>query len=279
MTKSKNQNMIFYVLLVFAMISWGISWVNAKILSDYISASDLIFYRYLITVSTLAPVIIYLKKSLRIPLKTLGLTMLAAVFLSIYSVFYFDGTKYGTAGLGGAFVTTFTPVLTFVLLVGFFDKKLHHKDIAALILGATGAVTILNIWSFELDEIFVLANMYFVFASIAWSFLTITNSKNQTTDPLVFVFYLYVFTTVLGYFSVSFETGNIFEFDFIFWSNLVFVSIVSTTFATSVYLVAIVKLGASEASSFILLVPFSAIVFSWVFLGEPIYWTTIVGTA
>ncbi len=261
------------------MMSWGISWVNAKVLSSYITASDLIFYRYFITVLTLVPVIIFLKKSFEIPLKTLGLALLAAIFLSIYSIFYFDGTKYGTSGLGGAFVTTFTPILTFVLLVGFFDKKLEKNDIIALVLGAIGTITILNIWSFKYDEIFVVANLYFIYASISWSFLTITNSKNKTTDALVFVFYLYFFTTIIGYFSGTFQTGNIFDFDTIFWLNLIFVSIVSTTFATSVYLVAIAKLGANEASSFILLVPFSAIVASWIFLDEPIYLTTIIGTA
>ncbi len=261
------------------MMSWGVSWVNAKVLASYISASDLIFYRYFITTLTIVPVIIYLKKSFKIPLATLGLAILGAVLLSIYSVFYFDGTKYGTSGLGGAFVTTFTPVLTFVLLVVFFDKKLYRKDILALFIGGMGAITILNIWSFKADEIFVLANIYFVLASISWSLLTIANSKNKTTDAVVFVFYLYLFTTLFGYITADFSTGDISRFDAIFWLNLIFVSVVSTTFATSIYLIAIARLGANEASSFILLVPFSAIVVSWVFLGEPIYWTTIIGTA
>jgi drug/metabolite transporter (DMT)-like permease len=203
---------------------------------------------------------------------------LASIFLVVYSIFFFDGTKYGTPGLGGAFVTTLTPILTFVLLVSFFGKKLFKKDIFALILGAIGVTTILNLWSFKLEDILVISNLYFIYASIAWSFLTITNSKLKSIDHIVFTFYLYIFTTIIGFFITPFESGNIFTFDWIFWLNFIIISVASTTFATSIYFVAITKIGANEASSFIFLVPFNAIFLSWVFLDEPIYITTIVGT-
>ncbi len=273
-----KSNYIFYVLMVFAMISWGASWVNAKVLSEYITAQELIFYRYMVTTITLIPVLIYIKQSFKIDIKTLILAFVSSVFLVIYSIFFFNGTKYGTAGLGGAFVTTLTPILTFVLLVSFFNKRFVRKDIFALILGAIGVMTILNIWSFSLEEILVISNLYFIYACIAWSFVTITNSKLKIIKPIIFTFYVYVFTTIIGFFITPFESGNILEFDNIFWINFFIISVVSTTFATSIYFIGISKLGANEASSFIFLVPFNAIFLSYLFLGEPIYLTTIVGT-
>ena len=264
--------------MIIAMTAWGASWVIAKVLSDYITAQELIFYRYLITTITLVPVLIYLKQSFKINIKTLLLALVASIFLVIYSIFFFNGTKFGTAGLGGAFVTTLTPILTFILLVSFFKKEFVKKDIFALILGAIGVMTILNIWSFNLNDILVISNLYFVYACIAWSFLTVTNSKLKEINPLVFTFYLYVITTIIGYFITPFESGNIFEFNTLFWVNLIIISVVSTTFATSIYFVAITKIGANEASSFIFLVPFNAIFLSYIFLDEPVYPTTIIGT-
>ncbi len=264
--------------MVFAMIAWGSSWVNAKVLSDYITAQELIFYRYLVTVVTLVPVLLYLKQSFKIDFKTLLLALVASIFLVVYSIFFFNGTKFGTAGLGGAFVTTLTPILTFVLFVSFFGKPFGKKDILALIIGAIGVLTILNIWTFTLNEILVVSNLYFIYASFAWSGLTISNSKLTTIKPLVFTFYIYVFTVIIGYFITPFESGNIFEFDKIFWINFSIISVVSTTFATSIYFVGITKLGGNEASSFIFLVPFNAIFLSYIFLDEPIYITTIIGT-
>ncbi|MEA3289459.1 MAG: DMT family transporter [Campylobacterota bacterium] len=264
--------------MVLAMTSWGASWVNAKVLSEYITAQELIFYRYIITIATLMPILIYMKKSFKIDIKTSLLALTASVFLVLYSIFFFDGTKYGTSGLGGAFVTTLTPILTFVLLVSFFGKNLIKKDIFALVLGGVGVATILNIWSYTFEEIFIISNLYFIYASFSWSFLTITNSKLKSMDHLMFTFYVYIFTTVIGYFITPFQSGNIFEFDIIFWINFFIISVVSTTFATSIYFVAISRLGANEASSFIFLVPFNAIFLSWYFLDEPIYVSTIIGT-
>jgi len=264
--------------MVIAMTAWGASWVNAKVLSNYITAQELIFYRYLVTSVTLIPVLIFLRKSFKIDIKTLVLAFLAAIFLVVYSIFFFNGTKFGTSGLGGAFVTTLTPILTFVLLVVFFGKQFVKKDIFALVLGAIGVATILNVWAFSLKEILVISNLYFIYASISWSFLTITNSKLKSIWHLVFTFYVYIFTTVIGFFITPFESGSIFSMDWIFWVNFINISIISTTFATSIYFVAITKLGTNEASSFIFLVPFNAIFLSWFFLNEPIYITTIAGT-
>ncbi|MEA3512111.1 MAG: DMT family transporter [Campylobacterota bacterium] len=274
----KNEKLVFYILMIIAMTSWGASWVNAKVLSDYITAQELIFYRYLVTTATLIPVLIYMKQSFKIDIKTLGLAFVASIFLVVYSIFFFNGTKFGTAGLGGAFVTTLTPILTFVLLISFFGKKFVRNDIYALILGAIGVLTILNIWTFSLEQILVISNLYFIYASFAWSGLTITNSKLKTIKPIMFTFYVYIFTTVIGFFITPFESGNIFLFDSIFWINFFIISVVSTTFATSIYFIGISKLGANEASSFIFLVPFNAIFLSYIFLDEPIYITTVIGT-
>jgi drug/metabolite transporter (DMT)-like permease len=273
----KISKVTFYILMVVAMVFWGASWVAVKVFSNYITALELVSYRYAITTITLIPVIIYFKYSFKIDLRNFALAFVASLFLIVYSIFFFEGAKYGTAGLGGAFVTTLTPILTFILLVSFFKKKFSKIDIFALFLGAIGVITILNIWQFGLESIITKANLYFVYASISWSFLTISNSKVKTVNHLVFSFYLFLITTILSTIITPFESGNIFNFDNIFWFNLLLISIGSTTFATSIYFVAITRIGANEANSFIFLVPFNAIFLSYIFLDEPIYITAIFG--
>ena len=275
---NENNKGTFYIFLTLAMIAWGASWVHAKVLGNYITASELIVYRYAITIVSFIPVFIFLKKDLRIDMKNLFLAFVAAFFLTVYSIFYFNGVKYGTAGLGGALVTTFTPILTFILLVSFFGKPFFKKDMFALFLGGIGVLTILNIWKFSSEEIFSLANINFIAACVFWAGLTISNSKLTKVSPLVFTFYVYIFTAIMGYFMTSFESGDIFQFDWIFWLNLFSSALISTTFATSMFFIAITKIGANEANSFIFLVPFNAIFLSFLFLGEDIYMTTILGT-
>jgi drug/metabolite transporter (DMT)-like permease len=273
-----NKN-IFYILMILAMAGWGASWVNAKVLSSYINEYELIFLRNFFTIITLAPVLIFSRKYFKINWKSLALSFITAIVMIVYLKFYFLGTKFGTASLGGALVTTLIPINTFLIMAIFFGKRILNKDIFALILGAIGILTMLNVWTFSPQQIFTKHNIYFLIASILWPVITILSSKATKTSPLVFSFYMYVFMTILVLiFFVDPIKMNYASFDWIFWANIVSLAVVSTTFATSVYFIGIEKLGTNEVSSFIFLVPFFAIIFSIIFLKEHISISIIIGT-
>ena len=273
-----NKN-IFYFMMILAMAGWGASWVNAKVLSSYIDEYQMMFLRNFFTIITLAPILIINKKFFYTNRKSLILSFFAAIVMIVYLKFYFLGVKFGTASLGGALVTTLIPINTFLFMALFFDKKIAKKDIFALILGGIGVLTILNIWSFSLEQIFTEHNVYFLFASILWPIFTIISSKSTKTSPLVFSFYMYVFMTILLLiFFVEPTKIDYKSFDWIFWANILCVAVVSTTFATSIYFIGIEKLGTNEVSSFIFLVPFFAISLSIIFLKEEVNISIIIGT-
>ena len=62
------------------------------------------------------PVLYFSKKSLKINLKSLLLAIVVAIVMILYLKFYFLGTKFGTASLGGALVTTLVPINTFIII-------------------------------------------------------------------------------------------------------------------------------------------------------------------
>ncbi len=273
-----NKN-IFYIMMIFAMAGWGASWVNAKVLSAYINEYELIFFRNIFTLLTLTPILIFAKKYFYINKKSLFLAFLASVVMIAYMKCYFLGTKFGTASLGGALVTTLIPINTFLIMALFFNKKIQKKDFSALALGAIGVLTILQVWSFNYEQVFTIYNAYFLVGSLLWAILTIISSRSTKTSPMVFTFYMYVITTILVIiFFLDFKAINYSNFDWIFWVNILVLSVISTTFATTVYFVGIEKLGANEVSSFIFLVPFFAILFSVIFLKEKISLSIMVGT-
>jgi len=276
--KEQNKN-IFYFLLFLAMIAWGASWVNAKVLSSYINEYELIFLRNFFTIITLGPVLIVTKKYFYIDKKSLFLAVLASMVMIAYMKGYFLGTKFGTASLGGALVTTLIPINTFLIMALFFGKKIQKKDSIALFIGAIGVLTILNIWSFSYEQIFSIQNGYFLLASLLWPILTIISSKAVGTSPMIFTFYMYMITTMMVLvFFMDIDQIPFASFDTIFWVNILNLSIVSTTFATTIYFVGIEKLGTNEVSSFIFLVPFAAITLSAIFLDEKIGISIIIGT-
>ena len=192
----------------------------------------------------------------------------------------FLGVQHGTGSFGGALVTTLIPIITFILIAFLNKKTISLKHSFALILGAFGVLNMLNIWNFNLNEIFSKDNIYFLLAAFLWSFLTIITSKATKINAFVFTFYTYIISSFTLF--VFFVDGNIFhkivDFDFIFWFNMFVITILSTTFATSIYFIGASKLGAKEASSYIFLVPASALSFGAIFLGEKITFNVIIGT-
>ncbi len=265
--------------MFIAMIGWGASWVNAKVLSSYLTEYELIFFRNFFTIISLAPILLLRKNYLYINLRSLILCIIASIIMIVYMKCYFLGVKYGTASLGGALVTTLIPINTFIIMAIFFGKKIQKKDIFALVLGMIGILSILNVWTFSYEQIFNIQNTYFLTASILWPIITIISSKVTKTHPLVFSLYMYIFMSILvSIFFIDFQKINYSSFDTIFWINILCVSIISTSFATSIYFLGIEKLGANEVNSFIFLVPIFAIILSIIFLGEKVNISMIFGT-
>lgn len=276
---SESNKNIFYFLLFLAMLGWGASWVNVKVLSSYINEFETMFLRFFITAITMIPIILVLKKSFKIDIKSFALALITSIVFVCYMKYFFLGTKYGTASLGGAFVTTLIPINTFLILALFGERKIVKKDGIALFIGAIGVMTMLNVWSFKAEEIFTVHNMYFILASIFWPIITILSSKSTKISPIVFTFYLYMMTSVLNIiFFVDITKIPYENFDEKFYINLFVLTIIASTFANTIYFLGIEKLGAREVSSFIFFVPFAAIILSAIFLKENITFSIIIGT-
>ena len=268
---------LLYILMIFAMIAWGETWVSAKILNEYLSAKELIFWRFFWTAVGLVPILIYFRLSLKISFYNLIVVTVCAVLLAFYNLAFFLGTKYGLASFGGVLVTTLNPIVTFLLIAFISKRNLSLLETFALIVGAIGTMVILNVWTFDIELIFSKGNIYYLIASFVWPLLTITSAKQKNMNSLVFAFYMFGLTSffVLGY--LNFKVSNITVLDFRFWVNLLLLSLYGTTFATTVYFIGVKELGSKIASSFFFLVPTTSLIFSIVFLKEKLSASLIIG--
>ena len=272
-------NQLFYLLMFLAMIGWGMSWVSVKILGHYIDEYAMILLRFGITAASLVPIIYLRGDSFRIDRRSLELVLTASLAFFAYMKYFFLGVQLGTASLGGAFVTTLIPIMTFLLLFLMGKKQITRREQAALLLGAVGVMTILGIWNRSWDEIGAVQNLYFVLAAFLWALLTIISSGNKKLSPLVFTFYLYLVTVALDLlFFVELPAIDFHHFDGTFWIHMLIISLISTTFANTIYFIGIEKLGAGAVSTFVFLVPFAAIGLSILFLDERISLWMIIGT-
>ncbi len=270
---------LFYPLIIISMIFWGASWISTKVLTSYIDAYEMVFLRMGICFLSMAPIILFLKMNYKIDFKTLILVLFASLFLVLYSVFMYLGVEHGTGSLGGAMVPSMIPIITYIFVAILSKKTISLKHSFALILGAFGVLNMVNIYQFDTDIIFSKYNIYFIIASMLWAILTIITSKSTKINAFVFTTYTYLIaSSVLYFFYVD---NSIFTkalaFDNIFWFNMFIITLLSTTFATSIYFFGAAKYGAKEVSSFVFLVPASAIIIGSIFLDEKIEFSTIVG--
>ena len=154
-------------------------------------------------------------------IKNLAIAFICAILLVAYTKLFFLGTKIGTASFGGAFITTLMPIIVFVIMLIFSRKKPTGRDWLALLVGAVGVSTMLEVWQFDLSEIFSVATILFLWAAASWALMSIATSQSKNVSPLLLSFYIYLvatlFNTVFFYENVN---GSVFEMDIVFWLNM-----------------------------------------------------------
>lgn len=265
------------LLMTLSMVIWGGSWVSAKAISGMLPASTLTFWRFVFNVISLLPALFFLKGGLRVDRKGAFYTLLGAVFMALY--FFFKGLSYGRAGAAGVLVTTTVPLATLALSIVFLGKKAAKKDITGLLLGLAGGAIQLGAWTLDAGRMLTEGNSYFLLCSLLWGALTICSQKaGETISPLLFSLLAPAFSSVLFFFpALPNKIGGVLEMGGIFWINIFYLSAISSAFATTAYFYASSRLGSYRASSFVFLVPLSAVILSWIFLGETPKITTIAG--
>ena len=266
--------------MVFAMITWGYSWVGAKILGPYGHVSTKIFLRFFFASIAIIPILLKYRIPFRIDKKGFIFILWNSISLCSYNYFYFKSTHMGLAGVGGVLVTTLNPILTSLFVFSFLDRSSAKlKEFFGLIMGLTGGGIIMRLWEMDIDLMINSGNIFYILASCSWVSVTIASQKSKT--HIHFLTYSFWSFLSASLFSLSFceieSISQTINYDWIYWLNIFLLSIVVMSFANTMYFFASSKIGAVKASSFIFVVPLTAIIFSKIILNEQVLYTTVLG--
>ena len=116
----KIKKALFYILIISAILIWGLNWPSGKIISKYARPEVLAFWRFFGTFLCFIPVAIFGKNSLRLKNDEIIKIVISSVALSLFNLSFFNGLKTGAPGLGGVFFNCFCPVITFLLTLIIF---------------------------------------------------------------------------------------------------------------------------------------------------------------
>ncbi len=269
----------FTIIMVLAMVTWGYSWTSAKILGPYGDVSVKLFLRFFLASIALIPILIKYKIPFILNKKGLQFILINAFSLCSYNYFYFRSTHMGLAGAGGVLVTTLNPILTSTVVFCFIERSVSLKDIIGLAIGFIGGSIIIRFWEMDFDLMLKSGNIFYILASLSWVSVTINSQKAK--EDIHFLTYSFWSFTIAAIFSLSVCNWSgisiTINYDWIFWINILILSIVVMSFANTMYFFASSKIGAVKASSFIFVVPLMTIIFSKIFLNEKIRLTTLIG--
>ena len=269
----------FSYLLIFAMFLWGAGWPALKVLTYSLPLEVVSFWRYFLMIFAFIPILFFHNKPLRLSREALKYILPSAVLNVLFMVFAFLGVKYGSAGGGGVIITTLSPVLTFFLVSLMVKKMLPKAQIIGLILGFIGGMVMLKLTS--VYHLFNGGEIYFLLCALIWAVLTVISQRSHAAiHPVHYSFFIAIFASIILFFiALPYNINAVFDQGIGFWGALLYLAVFGQTVATTIYFVASGKLGSSNASSYMFLVPVFALVSSWILLGEPIELHILVGGA
>ncbi|RZQ52305.1 EamA/RhaT family transporter [Pseudoalteromonas phenolica] len=285
--QSENSNDVPVVLaLVTAMLFWGASWISGKIIADMAPAKLTVFYRLALATISMLPILFFVHKLKLVKLRFSQPAMLwslpAGLLLAGYNQLFFLGLHDGLPGKGGMLVTTINPIMTFALAAIFNQQKFRPLQLVGMLLGLTGGMMMIEIWHFDNQQVFASGNLFFILAALSWAFLTLVSQRGtQFADFMTFSALMYLWASILSYiFAIEHSPfSSISHYPALYWQHMLFLSVIVVSIATSVFFLANQKIGPSRSSSFIFVVPVTAMGLSVWYFDETIPLSVAFGGA
>ena len=272
-----EKSMTFIMLLV--PLVWALSGVSAKYLSFYISEDEIVVYRFFLSALSTLPLLLWMKIPMKISPKNFVICILLAFFLIGNYRTYFMGMQRGAVGLGAALVTVLIPIFVYIMMIFSKKSKPILKDWLALAMGVAGVALMLDLDQLNLERLVTGGNIYFVLAALTYAMFTVAASYMRSIHVLTINFYVCLIGFLIDW-NLSYDSNHLFTLggmDYIFWINILFVSVIAGTAITAVYYTGLRIIGSKKSSAFSILTPFFAIALGAIFFGEMITINNAIG--
>ncbi len=223
------------------------------------------------------PILYFFKTPLQITKSNLKFILSSSVLNIAFMVSSFLGVKYGYAGSGSVIITTFAPIMTFILVAILLRNNLNMQQYIGLFIGVLGGMIMLQLNDFSL--FFNGSNTYFLLCAIIWAGVTILSQHSQRyIHPIHYSFLISLVATIAS-FLYAYDTNLLLVFDqgLEFWIALIYLAVFAQTIATTIFFIASGQLGSQKTSSYMFLVPVFALLSAKLILDEPMEAHIILG--
>lgn len=263
-----------YMMLTFVMVIWGFNVTATKVLVSNFPTVTMTSFR-IFTAAIGAFGILYFMKLIRRPTREeLKYIVIGAIFNVLCHHSFLALGLSRTSATNGGIILGLGPILTTILSILLLKTRVTPLRVLGIFLGFMGVAFTVVMGNGGLSGIS--AGDIFVFISIlsqAASFIVIKKAT-RTLDPRLMTAYMLALGSVLLFItSQILEPGGIKDMggkSIGVWALFFASAIIATSVGHIIYNYGLGKIGPSEASIFINLNPFFALIGSVIFLGERI---------
>jgi len=279
---NKTSRLTGYAELTLAMIFVGSSFVVAKVLTDDLPIFLANSVRFIFALLVMTPLIIKhwqdIRSISRSDLLKLALLSLTGVFL--FNVFLFLGLQHIGAGTSGI-ITSFAPVVLATLSFLLLKERITSTKILAIITATVG-ILIINLGAAGSNN-FSWTGFTLIFGVVLCeaAFTLIAKSVSKQVAPKVMSGVVLAISTLLflpfGVWQAI--TTPTLVLDAQDWLLLAYLGIVVNALTYFLWYSGLKNTTASQAAVFTGIMPVSALVLAFIFLGEPLNINDVFGLA
>jgi drug/metabolite transporter (DMT)-like permease len=276
-------NPVVFLKLLFTAFFWGGTFIAGKLLADSMDPFSAAFLRFFIACICLIILTIRIEGRLPgFPLKCLPLILcmgLTGIFS--YNLFFFSGLNHIQANQASLIIAS-NPIFISLFSALFFKEVLNLPKTAGIILSVTGALIVISKGDlFDLLNLRISRGELMIFGCVAsWVAYSLLGKKAMNhLSPMVSVTYSSIAGTVMLVFpAVSHGMiGKLSGFSAVDWTSLFYLGFFGTALGFTWYYEGIKQIGPMKAGLFINFVPISAIVLSFLILGESLTVSLAIG--
>lgn len=265
-----------YLSLILTTLFWGATFIAGRTLANTVPPATAAFFRFTIASMALLVLCRLIDGRLTLPPPRLwfSLFLLGLTGVFSYNICFFSGLHYIEAGRA-SLIIALNPLAITLFASLLLKEPLSLRQFSGVIVSLVGALFVISnghpsaIFSggFGKGELAILGCV------ASWAtYSLVGRSVLKTLTPLSAVFYSSVIGCLLLLLPALRE-GSLFaaaSYSLPTIANLAFLGFCGTAIGFSLYYQAIRKIGATRSGVFINLVPFFAIILSWLILDEAI---------
>ncbi|MEM3551118.1 MAG: DMT family transporter [Candidatus Bathyarchaeia archaeon] len=265
-----------WILFTVVVLIWSSNWTFMKVGLKFVNPLNLVTQRIILASIFILPALLWrrslLPKSGEVWFKAIFLSLINAVGMTFSNV----GLMFETTGLSS--ILTYTqPIFVFCLAVPLLGEKASLAKVLGVILSFLGIATLYA------DKLYSPSSspealLFLISGAFLWA-VTIVYYKKflGSLDPFIvnaiqFIFgsvFLLAIALMLG--GVNFSSAPIYIF------SLLYMSILGSVIAMTIYLLLVKEEETVIVSTSSLMVPALALIFGWFFLKETMEFYSILG--